>query len=276
LDPRLEGPADVPWKRIVGASDTPERTAQPRPALGSAMGDNYLDILLFAAVAAFLVFRLRNVLGKRVGHERPEHAKRDRFDRNNDPARDQPANDSGDKIIPLPDLNARPDLPRDDEVPTAAEQPSQGGLAAGLQQIRRADPGFTPEGFVEGARAAFEMVVQAFAAGDLKMLKPLLSEAVFDQFRQAIKAREAAGQKLETTLVGIDKAEIVEAELRDRTAIVTVSFRTEQVNVIRDAGGEAVDGDPTRVDKVTDIWTFSRNTRSHDPNWTLIATRSPN
>jgi predicted lipid-binding transport protein (Tim44 family) len=241
------------------------------------MGDSYLDILLFAAVAAFLVFRLRNVLGKRVGHERPEHANRDRLGRNNDPARDQAANDSGDKIIPLPDLNAKPDLPRDDApLATPAEQPSPGGLAAGLLQIRRADPGFSPEGFADGARAAFEMVVQAFAAGDLKTLKPLLSDAVFDQFRQAIKAREAAGQKLETTLVGIDKADIVEAELRDRTALVTVSFRTEQVNVIRDADGEAVDGDPTKVDKVTDIWTFSRNTRSRDPNWTLIATRSPN
>lgn len=241
------------------------------------MGDSYIDILLFAAIAAFLVFRLRNVLGKRVGHERPEHANRDRF--SNDPNRDQPANDAGDKVVPLPDLNARPDLPRDDApaaAQAAAEPPSAGGLAAGLLQIRRADPGFSPEGFVDGARAAFEMVVQAFAAGDLKTLKPLLSDAVFDQFRQAIKARETAGQKLETTLVGIDKAEIVEAELRDRTAIVTVSFRTEQVNVIRDASGEPVDGDATQVDKVTDIWTFSRNTRSRDPNWTLIATRSPN
>lgn len=241
------------------------------------MGDGYFDILLFAAIAAFLVFRLRNVLGKRVGHERPEHANRGRFDRNKDAARDQPANDAGDKVIPLPDLNAKPDLGRDDAPMTApADQPSPGGLAAGLLQIRRADPGFSPEGFVDGARAAFEMVVQAFAAGDLKTLKPLLSDAVFDQFRQAIKARDASGQRLETTLVGIDKAEIVEAEMRDRTAIVTVSFRTEQVNVIRDASGETVDGDPTRVDKVTDIWTFSRNTRSRDPNWTLIATRSPN
>lgn len=255
----------------------PIERAPPKSALGSEMGDSYIDILLFAVIAAFLVFRLRNVLGKRVGHERPEQPNRDRFDRTNDPARDQPANDAGDKVVALPDLNARPDLPRDDAPATAAsEQPSAGGLAAGLLQIRRADPGFSPEGFVDGARSAFEMVVQAFAAGDLKTLKPLLSDAVFDQFRQAIKARDAAGQKLETTLVGIDKADIVEAELRDRTAIVTVSFRTEQVNVIRDAGGEAVDGDPTRVDKVTDIWTFSRNTRSRDPNWTLIATRSPN
>ncbi len=241
------------------------------------MTDGYFDILLFAAIAAFLVYRLRNVLGKRVGHQRPEHSKRDRLGRSNDPARDQPANDASDKVIPLPDLNAKPDLARDD-APAASpvDEPVVGGLAAGLQQIRRADQGFSPEGFLDGARAAFEMVVQAFAAGDLKTLKPLLSDAVFDQFRQAVKSRETTGQRLETTLVGIDNAEIVEAEIRDRNAVVTVSFRTEQVNVIRDAAGAAVDGDPTRVDKITDIWTFSRNTRSRDPNWTLIATRSPN
>jgi len=99
---------------------------------------------------------------------------------------------------------------------------------------------------------------------------------VFDQFRQAVKTRETAGQTLETTLVGIDKADIIEADMRDRTAVVTVSFRSEQVNVIRDKDGNTVEGDATHVDRITDIWTFARNTRSRDPNWTLIATRSPN
>ena len=240
------------------------------------MGESYFDILLFAAIAAFLVFRLRNVLGKRIGHERPEHAKRDRIGQR--PAeREQPANDSAnDKVIPLPDLAAKPDLAGDRKEAPAPEAAAPGSVAAGIQTIRRADPAFAPDGFAEGARAAFEMIVQAFAAGDLKTLKPLLSDAVFDQFRQAIRARETAGQTLETTLVGIDSADIVEAELRDRNAVVTVSFKSEQVNVIRDKDGAVVDGDATRVDRVTDLWTFSRNTRSRDPNWTLIATRSPN
>jgi predicted lipid-binding transport protein (Tim44 family) len=243
------------------------------------MGDNYFDILLFAAIAAFLVFRLRNVLGKRIGHERPDNAKRDRIGSRGEPGREQPANDAAnDKVIPLPDLNAKPDLRREGEAPAsvAGEPAAPGSVATGIQQVRRVDPGFSVEGFLDGARAAFEMVVQAFAAGDLKTLKPLLSDAVFDQFRQAIKAREAAGQRLETTLVGIDSADVIEAELRDRNAIVTVSFKSEQVNVIRDSSDKVVEGDPTRVDKVTDIWTFSRNTRLRDPNWTLIATRSPN
>ena len=236
------------------------------------MGEGYFEILLFAVIAAFLVFRLRNVLGKKIGHERPEHAKHDRFR-----AAEQKRDAANDKIIPLPDLQSKPDLPPRDDTPLVAGEPAApGSVAAGIEAIRRADPNFSADGFLEGARAAFEMVVQAFAAGDLKTLRPLLSDAVFDQFRQSVRARESAGQTLETTLVGIDDADIVEAELRDRTAVVTVSFKSEQVNVVRDKDGEAVDGDPTRVDRVTDIWTFSRNTRSRDPNWTLIATRSPN
>jgi predicted lipid-binding transport protein (Tim44 family) len=234
-------------------------------------GFPFIDILFFAAVAAFLVFRLRNVLGKRIGNENPEHARRDRVAHNDDREAD-----TDDKVVQLPDLTAKPDLGADEAAAAAAIRGEPGSVAAGLQKIQRVDPGFAPDGFLGGARGAFEMIVQAFAAGDLKSLKPLLSDAVFEQFRQVVKARESAGHILETTLVGIDKADIIEADLRDRTAVVTVSFRSEQVNVIRDKDGNTVEGDPTHVEKVTDIWTFARNTRSRDPNWALIATRSPN
>ncbi|MEX2298855.1 MAG: Tim44/TimA family putative adaptor protein [Dongiaceae bacterium] len=240
----------------------------------------YIDILFFAAVAAFLVFRLRNVLGKKIGNENPEHARRDRAMRKDERDRaetDQPdAPDADDKVVQLPDLTAKPDLGPEEAAAAADIRGEPGNVASGLQKIQRADPSFTPDGFLAGARAAFETIVQAFAAGDLRSLKPLLSETVFDQFRQAVKTRESAEQKLETTLVGIDKADIIEADLRDRTAVVTVSFRSEQVNVIRDKDGNVVEGDATHVDKITDIWTFARNTRSRDPNWALIATRSPN
>ncbi|MDZ4737987.1 MAG: Tim44/TimA family putative adaptor protein [Rhodospirillaceae bacterium] len=237
----------------------------------------YIDILFFAAVAAFLVFRLRNVLGKKIGNENPEHARRDRAMRKDERDRaetDRP--DADDKIVQLPDLTSKPDLGAEEAAAAAEIRGEPGSVAAGLQKIQRADPSFTPDGFLGGARAAFESIVQAFAAGDLRSLKPLLSETVFDQFRQVVKTRETAGQTLETTLVGIDKADIIEADMRDRTAVVTVSFRSEQVNVIRDKDGNAVEGDATHVDRITDIWTFARNTRSRDPNWTLIATRSPN
>lgn len=232
------------------------------------MGDGvqFFDIIIFAAIAVFLGLRLRSVLGRRTGNER----QRDPFKPvgpREDAARD--------KVVPLPD---RP-RPAQAEPGSAADEaaPVESGPALpGIDQIRGADPSFSPGGFLSGARAAFEMIVGAYAAGDAATLRPLLSDEVFENFNNAIKARTRAKETLETTLVGIASADIVEAELQGRTALVTVKFVSEQVNVTRDAEGRVVDGDPSTVAKVTDIWTFSRNTRARDPNWTLVATRSPN
>ena len=236
------------------------------------MGDGvqFLDIIIFAAIAVFLGLRLRGVLGRRTGNER----QRDPFKRPVPESRDETDRDKTgrDKVIPLPDRNRAPTAE-----PAAADmaKPEAGGLP-GLAQIRTVDPSFDPQGFLGGARAAFEMIVGAFAAGDAAALKPLLSDEVFDNFNGAIKARAKANETLETTLVGISSAEIIEAELQGRTALVTVKFVSEQINVTKNAEGRIVDGDPAAVAAITDIWTFARNTRARDPNWTLVATRSPN
>jgi len=230
------------------------------------MGDGvqFFDIIIFAAIAVFLGLRLRSVLGRRTGNER----QRDPFK----PV--APREDAArDKVVPLPD-RLRP--AQAEPGPAASEAPADAGPALpGLDQIRGADPSFSPGGFLAGARAAFEMIVGAYAAGDAATLRPLLSDEVFENFNNAIKARNRAKETLETTLVGITSADIVEAELQGRIALVTVKFVSEQVNVTRDAEGRVVEGDPSTVAKVTDIWTFSRNTRARDPNWTLVATRSP-
>lgn len=230
------------------------------------MGDGvqFFDIIIFAAIAVFLGLRLRSVLGRRTGNER----QRDPFK----PV--APREDAArDKVVPLPD-RLRP--PQAEPGHAASEAPADAGPALpGLDQIRGADPSFSPGGFLAGARAAFEMIVGAYAAGDAATLRPLLSDEVFENFNNAIKARNRAKETLETTLVGITSADIVEAELQGRIALVTVKFVSEQVNVTRDAEGRVVEGDPSTVAKVTDIWTFSRNTRARDPNWTLVATRSP-
>lgn len=240
-------------------------------------GFQFLDIILFAAIAAFFVLRLRSVLGKRQGHEKPpEH----------DPFRRPEQSD--DKIIHLPDRGkpersgqADEEAIEADEVldrgkEAAMEAGARNPLEAGLTQIKLADRNFDPEGFLGGAAAAFEMIVNAFAAGDTETLRPLLSDDVFEDFAGAIKTREANNERLETTLIGIESKEIIEAELQGRTAFVTVKFVSEQINVTRDAEGKVVDGDPNHVTQITDIWTFARNTRSRDPNWTLVATRSSN
>ncbi len=237
------------------------------------MGDfQFLDIILFAAIAAFFVLRLRNVLGKRTGHEKPPAARYDPLAKNKEEA--------DDKVIPLPD-RTRPgaDQASDEGQDEAAEatpgaQPAT-PLDAGLTQIKLSDKSFDQEQFVSGAQSAFEMVIAAFGEGDTGALRPLLANDVYDDFAGAIEERRKAGHVLETTLVGIKDVSLVEAELQGRTAFVTVKFVSEQINVMTDKDGEAVDGDQNQMTTVTDLWTFARNTRSRDPNWTLVATQSP-
>jgi predicted lipid-binding transport protein (Tim44 family) len=130
--------------------------------------------------------------------------------------------------------------------------------------------------FLDGAKAAYEMVVMAFAQGDEEALKQLLGDDVYDGFQRAIHEREERGEKLESNLVGIDKADIIETEIKNRTAYVTVKFVSELVSVTRDAEGEVVEGDPKKVREVTDIWTFARDIASKNPNWKLAATEAAN
>jgi predicted lipid-binding transport protein (Tim44 family) len=222
----------------------------------------FLEIVLFAMVAGFLILRLRSVLGRRTGHER----------RRPDPITARTAaEEARDNIVPLPDRGR----PREREEEEALSSVADAGALAGIAQIRSADRSFQPSEFVTGARRAFEMIVEAFAKGDSNTLRPLLSDEVFAQFDGAIRAREEARQTLTTTLVGIREAEIVDAALEGRTAQVTLRFLSEQINVTRDSEGRVVEGDPSAVAAVTDIWTFARNTASRDPNWVLVATASP-
>jgi predicted lipid-binding transport protein (Tim44 family) len=214
-------------------------------------GFQFFDIIFFALVAAFIILRLRSVLGRRTGHERPRP----------DPFRPAP---------PEPAERAPEALPPG--APTAAPAPVPGSLAAGFAQIKIADPLFDEQEFKNGARAAFEYIVMAFAAGDEDKLKPLLSTEVFDRFREAIRNRKTAGQVHETTIVRLRDVETTGARMEGTTAAIVCRYVSEQINVTRDAAGQVVDGDPDRIAEVTDVWTYARNTRSSDPNWILVAT----
>jgi len=236
-------------------------------------GFGFLDIIFFAIVAAFIVLRLRSVLGRRTGHERPP-TQGSMFGRRPDSVEDN--------VVSLPERGAA--IPG--EAPVEADGdaalsdvPAEEGvtaMAGGLGEIKLADPSFDTDEFLSGARVAYEMIVVSFANGDVDTLKPLLAGDVYANFAGAIQDREARGEILETTLVAINSAEVIEARTEARSAEVTVKFVSESVNVTRDAAGEAVSGDPRAVEKVTDIWTFARDTRGNDPNWRLIATSSPN
>ncbi len=217
---------------------------------------HYVDIILFAMIAAFLVLRLRSVLGRRTGNER----RREMFIRQADASRD--------KVVAL---GQRANLAT---MPPTTTAPAADSVAAGLARIRVADSDFDPAGFLEGARAAFEMIVSAFADGDKARLRPLLSDEVFAQFATAIDERMAAGETLETRIVAIKSLDIVEAALARSTARVTAKLVSDQINVLRAHDGSVVDGDPQNPIEKTDLWSFARETKSSDPNWVLVGTAS--
>ena len=234
-------------------------------------GFQFLDIILFAMVAAFLVLRLRNVLGKKTGHQRQRQ--------NPFAQRSQEMNE--DSVVELPNRRAKDDdadFEDDGEAaagahhPEAGEEPGDDRLAAGIERIRRADGSFHPGVFLEGANGAFEMIVRAFSAGELERLEPLLAEDVFEQFREAVEERARANEILETEIAGPVSSGIIEADMVGPDAVVTVRFQSDQINVTRDADNRIVDGDPNDVTEIEDIWTFRRDTRSADPNWKLVET----
>jgi predicted lipid-binding transport protein (Tim44 family) len=228
--------------------------------------------IIFLALAVFIFLRLRSVLGQRTGRERPPY----------DPysARDK-MRPAAEKVISLPNRAAETQKPAEKpaDVPAATPTDRWNGVAAagspvaaGLDAIVAADPKFDAKHFVAGARSAYEMIVTAFAEGDRRALKDLLSRDVYDGFDGAIADREKKGNKLETRFVSIDSADITGAETRGRTAQVTVRFVSQLVSVTRDAQGVVVDGNPDKVTDVTDVWTFARDVSSRDPNWKLVAT----
>ncbi|MEQ8195511.1 MAG: Tim44/TimA family putative adaptor protein [Rhodospirillales bacterium] len=232
------------------------------------MGDGFqfFDIILFAMIAAFLVLRLRSVLGRRDGHDGSGH--RDPFSRR------QTADKKEDNVIPLPDKTGADIEPDVDVDIVDAPAADNGPLAKGVRDIQRVDPSFTVKEFLSGAKIAFEMILASFAKGDRGALKPLLSPDVFANFEKAIKDREDAEETLDYTLIGIKSADALEVYMEGTAAHLTVKFVSEQVNAIKDKDGKVIDGDPDRIVEVTDFWTFSRDTKSRNPNWTLTATRS--
>lgn len=245
------------------------------------MGNNY-DIILIGLVAVFLILRLRSVLGKRTGNERPPA--RDPFTPPAPPpASSRNGNDApqgNDNVVPLPNANQPAPNQSTHRPSTATNGP--GGIratvmptaTAGVAAIRAADPSFDPLGFAAGARAAFTAIVEAFARGDTGALKPLLDGATFASFEGAIRGRIERKEKAEGTLIGFEASDIAAAELQGSHAAVTVRFVSEQINVVRNAEGMIVDGNPNEVQKVVDLWTFRRDTKSGDPNWQLIKTES--
>ncbi|SIQ84337.1 Predicted lipid-binding transport protein, Tim44 family [Rhizobium sp. RU20A] len=229
------------------------------------MGSFDFVTLFFLVAAVVIFFQLRSVLGRRTGHEKPPF----------DPMSSRDAAEAVDsgKVVQLPRREEMME-PGERYAAVDAYAPVGSDLNGQLRKLQDADPSFNPKEFVAGARMAYEMIVMAFADGDRKTLKGLLSKEVFDGFSAAIGEREAKGEVVKSSFVGIDKADIVQADLRGTEATVTLRIASQLISVTHDRDGNVVDGDPEAVGEVNDLWTFARDTRSRDPNWKLIATES--
>jgi predicted lipid-binding transport protein (Tim44 family) len=225
------------------------------------MGSNYVDVVVFALVAIFIGLRLRSVLGRRTGNEPPPSQFRGFNGQGTGP--------SG-VVTPLRPTQVRPDAP----IIEGSAVPAADPVAAGLARVQALDPTITAESFAGGARAAFAMILEAFAKGDEPTLRPLLADDVFQNFAHVIRQRREAGETCQNQLISIASADIVDADIVGRDARITVRFVTQQVIVVKDAQGNVVEGDPSKQVQAHDLWTFARDPRSRDPNWTLVATRS--
>ena len=221
---------------------------------------------IFFLVAAVVIFiQLRNVLGRRTGHERPPFDPYSRRTETDDAAQ-------AENVVSLPRRKGA----EAENAYAAIDSVARPGtdLNRGMRAIQDADPSFDPKTFADGAKMAYEMIVMAYADGDRRTLKNLLSREVYDGFVAAIADRESRSEKVQSSFVGIDKAEIVTAEMKGTEAHVTLRVVSQLVSATRNAAGEVIDGDPETVAEVKDVWTFARDTRSRDPNWKLVATEA--
>jgi predicted lipid-binding transport protein (Tim44 family) len=235
-----------------------------------------LFTLLSLIVAVVAVIKLRSVLGRKTGDEET------RIDRRNQNAGPAPV---ADKVVSLPRRERETPAAEPQTVLSAADQEDKiktasGGnasIADGLMAISKLDTDFDPQQFLNGARQAYEMIVTGFADGNRKMLRDLLSKEVYEGFAASISQREARGEQVDQKFVGIDKADILEAEVKNGVANVTIRFISELITATRNKSGAVINGDPGAIRKVTDIWTFSRDISNaaarRNPNWRLVETQ---
>ena len=214
-----------------------------------------VDLILFGMIAAFLVLRLRSILGRRTGFERPTQFQAP-----------QPGAPVGAPVIEGRAEPAPPPVSR-----RAVPDPSA-PLGQTLMRMKALDSTFDPAGFLDGAERAFRLIVGGFASGDRASLRPLLSDDVYGSFDQAITARETAGHAQVSEIRDVPTAAIETAELRGSDARIGVRFVSDQVSLTHDSAGQPVAGTDA-VTEITDIWTFERDLRTSDPTWRVIAVR---
>lgn len=222
----------------------------------------FLDIIFLLILALFLIFRLRSVLGTR-----PESKN---INEKNTP--DLNVVDISDYRTVRADIENVKDF-IDDTVSQEHMGTIDEGTAEVLEKIKKIDTTFSLKSFTAKASKAFEYIALAFAKGDKDSLKPLLTTELYDKFSSVIDKRNECGETVEFSLIGFDNVTVVKAELYGSIAELTVEFITEQTNLIKDADGNIVSGNPTYIESVMDIWTLRKDLKNKTPVWVLTATK---
>lgn len=220
-----------------------------------------MELVILAMIAAFIFLRLRSELGKKTGDEPLPPAAGGMRSRpgpsgalDDDDADDRPAVIMGNETVI--DMEQNP------------------ALRKAYQDIRHADRSFDVNTFVTGAKAAYEMILEAFWKGDKETLREFLDDSVYEQFAGAVDKREADGLVVLNKILEVTEIDIIGAQLIGRTAELTVHFRAELIAVTKDKDGNVVEGNVSDAVEVNDKWTFARDTKSRTPMWTLVATRA--
>ncbi|WP_170771321.1 Tim44/TimA family putative adaptor protein [Ruegeria lacuscaerulensis] len=217
------------------------------------MNEPMIQLLVLAGIAVFLILRLKSVLGTREGFEKP-------------PVQQQPDGQNSRRDFEV--IEGGPDHDITDHVAEDSEQ------AQTLTAMKRVEPSFSVSEFVQGARGAYEMIVMGFEKGNLDEIQPFLSEEVFDTFVDVVAAREDQGLTIEAEFIGVRETALADVKFDKDTneAEITMRFVGELTSVVRDRGGDIIEGNPNTVKRQKDSWTFARVMGSDDPNWLLVAT----
>lgn len=228
-----------------------------------------IDLLLFGMIAAFLVLRLRGILGRRTGFERRDGERPPGEARKGGPVTvpgmAPPGAQPAGKVVEL--------YPQAPAAPVRALPDAAGPVGTVLARMRAFDPAFDADAFLRGGEGAFRMIVDAFARGDRVTLRPLLGDEMYRAFETAIAAREAAGETQRSEIRQVGTAAIEDASLEGSEARIVVRFVSDQVAETLDKAGRPVAG-ADAVTEITDLWTFERTLKQPDPAWRLTAARS--
>ena len=219
------------------------------------MSSAIVQLLVLAAVAVFLILRLKNVLGTRDGFEPPRTGAATKTEA----ATQRKRHDF--EVIP-----GGPDLDIIDHVKEGSD------AAKALAEMKKAEPSFNVSDFLSGAGQAYEMILMGFERGDLASIQPFLDDEVYQTFVDVVAQREDEGLIVEASFAGLSELTLTDATFEDGIGEITVRFVGELTSVVRDRAGDVVEGDPNAVKRQRDVWTFGRKMGSEDPNWQLVAT----